>query len=47
MVRGISDARLWCSANHNALYQLANQSRLHLSEGEAFVENNAFERGGA
>ncbi len=24
---------LWCSANHNALCQLANQSRLHLSEG--------------
>ncbi len=26
----ISDARLWCSANHNALGQLANQSRLCL-----------------
>ncbi len=24
---------LWCSANHNALCQLANQSRLCLSEG--------------
>ncbi len=24
---------LWCSANHNALCQLANQSRLRLSEG--------------
>ncbi len=24
---------LWCSANHNALGQLANQSRLCLSEG--------------
>ncbi len=33
--RYISDARLWCSANHNALGQLANQSRLCLSEGGA------------
>ncbi len=32
--RYISDACLWCSANHNALCQLANQSRLRLSEGE-------------
>ncbi len=31
----ISDACLWCSANHNALGQLANQSRLRLSEGGA------------
>ncbi len=31
--RYISD--LWCSANHNALGQLANQSRLCLSEGGA------------
>ncbi len=31
----ISDACLWCSANHNALCQLANQSRLRLSEGGA------------
>ncbi len=31
--RYISDSCLWCSANHNALCQLANQSRLHLSEG--------------
>ncbi len=31
----ISDARLWCSANHNALGQLANQSRLCLLEGGA------------
>ncbi len=30
--RYISDACLWCSANHNALCQLANQSRLCLSE---------------
>ncbi len=30
--RYISDTCLWCSANHNALGQLANQSRLHLSE---------------
>ncbi len=29
----ISDLCLWCSANHNALGQLANQSRLCLSEG--------------
>ncbi len=28
----ISNACLWCSANHNALGQLANQSRLRLSE---------------
>ncbi len=33
--RYISDACLWCSANHNALGQLANQSRLRLSEGGA------------
>ncbi len=33
--RYISDVCLWCSANHNALGQLANQSRLHLSEGGA------------
>ncbi len=31
----ISDSCLWCSANHNALGQLANQSRLHLLEGGA------------
>ncbi len=31
--RYISDTCLWCSANHNALGQLANQSRLCLSEG--------------
>ncbi len=31
--RYISDSCLWCSANQNALCQLANQSRLHLSEG--------------
>ncbi len=31
----ISDMHLWCSANHNALCQLANQSRLRLSEGGA------------
>ncbi len=29
----ISDECLWCSANHNALCQLANQSTLCLSEG--------------
>ncbi len=31
--RYISDECLRCSANHNALCQLANQSRLRLSEG--------------
>ncbi len=31
----ISDSCLWCSANHNALGQLANQSRLCLLEGGA------------
>ncbi len=31
----ISDTCLWCSANHNALGHLANQSRLFLSEGGA------------
>ncbi len=30
--RYISDLCLWCSASHNALCQLANQSRLCLSE---------------
>uniref|UniRef100_A0A671PQX2 SET domain-containing protein n=1 Tax=Sinocyclocheilus anshuiensis TaxID=1608454 RepID=A0A671PQX2_9TELE len=33
--RYISDECLRCSANHNALGQLANQSRLRLSEGGA------------
>ncbi len=33
--RYISDACLWCSANYTALGQLANQSRLCLSEGGA------------
>ncbi len=33
--RYISDVCLWCSANHNALCQLANQSRLCLLEGWA------------
>ncbi len=31
----ISEACLWCSANHNPLCQLANQSRLRLSKGGA------------
>ncbi len=31
--RYISDVRLWCSDNHNALDQLANQNRLCLSKG--------------
>ncbi len=30
---------LWCSANHNALCQFGNQSRLRLSERRGFVEN--------
>ncbi len=34
--RYISGVLLWCSANHNALGQLANQSRLCLSEGGTF-----------
>ncbi len=33
--RYISNACLWCSANHNALGQLANRSKLCLSEGGA------------
>ncbi len=33
--RYISDARLWCSANHDALGQLTNQIRLCSSEGGA------------
>ncbi len=36
---------LWCSANHNALHQLANQSGLCCLK-EGFVENDSFERGG-
>ncbi len=36
--RYISDEYLWCSANHNALCQLANQSRLHLSEGRTLLK---------
>ncbi len=35
MGRYISDWCLWCSANHNALGQLANQSRLCLLDGGA------------
>lgn len=31
----ISDAYLWCSANHKALGQLANQSTLSFTEGSA------------
>ncbi len=45
--RYISDACLWCSANHNALCQLANESRLLLSEGGALKKKKVFERGGA
>ncbi len=33
--RYISDACMWCLANHNALGQLANQSRLCSLEGGA------------
>ncbi len=33
--RYISYSCLWCSANHNALCQLANQSRLRMLEGGA------------
>ncbi len=36
--RYISYSCLWSSANHNALGQLANQSRLCLSEGGALRE---------
>ncbi len=43
--RYISNECLWCSANHNALGQLANQSRLLVGRRD-FVENKAFERGG-
>ncbi len=45
--RYISDSCLWCSANHNALRQLANQSRLCLSEGGTCRKTKCFERGGA
>ncbi len=44
--RYISDACLWCSANHNALS--AGQSEQTALVGRrGFVENYAFERGGA
>ncbi len=36
----ISDSCLWCSANHYAMCQLANQSRLRLSEGGVIYSNN-------
>ncbi len=38
--RYISDECLWCSANHNALSQLANQSRLCLSEGGTSTQSH-------
>ncbi len=38
--RYFSDACLWCSANHNALGQLANQSRLGMSEGGACIKRS-------
>ncbi len=34
----ISDSCLWCLANHNALCQLANQSRLCLLEGGTLLK---------
>ncbi len=37
---------LWCSANHNALCQLANQSRLHLSEEGLCRKLSVWERQG-
>ncbi len=40
--RYISDSCLWCSANHNVLGQLANQSRLCLLEGVQYLKNNVF-----
>ncbi len=45
--KGALDFRrgLWCLANHNALGQLANQSRQLVGRRD-FVENKAFERGG-
>ncbi len=42
----ISDKCLWCSANYNALCQLANQSRLHLSEGGALLKTNCLREAG-
>ncbi len=42
----ISDECLWCSANHNALCQLANQSRLRLVGRRDFVENCVWESRG-
>ncbi len=39
--RYISDECLWCSANLNALCQLANQSRLRLSEGGTFFRKQS------
>ncbi len=44
--RYISDASLRCSANNNALGQLANQSRLHLLEGGSLQKTTRL-RGGA
>ncbi len=38
----ISDACLWCSVNHNALCQLANQSILSLLEGGALWKTTCF-----
>ncbi len=42
----ISDACLWCSVNHNALCQLANQSILSLLEGGALWKTTCFREAG-
>ncbi len=44
--RYISDACLWCSANHNAL-SAGQSEQTVLVRRRGFVENDAFERGGA
>ncbi len=46
--RYISEACLWCSANHNASTVSAGQSEQTALVGRrGFVENDVFERGGA
>ncbi len=42
----ISNECLWCSANHNALGQLANQSRLCLSEGGTLLKMTCLREAG-
>jgi len=39
----ISNLCLWCLANHNALCQLANKSRLRLSEGGTLKKIGTFD----